>query len=105
MIEVNACAEESARCPMDHVPVDVIRLEHHVPRQFSLNSYVKVLSLSRREVMRVNGPKGIGLLGKQDLRICSGSRKFSILLCPKRRKLCQERAISVSKRIKERGAE
>src|SRR6516162_9398826 len=55
--------------------------------------------------MRIQRPKRISLLGKQDLRLSSGSRELGILLSDQRRKLGKERAISVGKRIQEGATE
>ena len=107
VIEVNAGAKETTRCPMNHVPVDVVCSKQNIPGQLTLHAYIEVLSLSRREVMRVNRPKGIGLFRKQDLWVRSRTREFGVLLCPERRKLREERAVPVGKRkaLEEGGVE
>src|SRR5260370_30151889 len=70
-----------------------------------LNTQVKVLSLSCGKVMRVQRPKRIRLLGKQDLRLIPGTGELGILLSYQGRKLGEELAVSVRQRIQEGGAE
>src|SRR5262249_24081115 len=98
VIEVYAGAEEAAGRPMNHVPVYEVGLNHDASAQLALNTGVKMLSLRRRKVMRVQRSERIGLLGKQNLRLLSSARELGILLRPQSGKLGEELAIPVRER-------
>src|SRR5262249_52147706 len=87
--------EEAAWRPMNHMPIYEVRLNHDTSANLALNTGVKMLSLGRREVMRVQRSERIGLLGKQNLRLLSSARELGVLLRPESGKLGEELAIPV----------
>src|SRR5262249_5330177 len=90
--------KEAAGRPMNHMPVYKVRLNHDASTQLALNTGVKMLSLGRREIMRVQRSEGIGLLGKQDLRLVASARELGVLLRPQTGKLEEELTVPVRER-------